>query len=189
MLDVAMGFLCKQLESYLGTHTGFDDVHAVTSQLVDSAGKLLLADDSVGLTLVNVEEEKAFKSQVPSQTFVNGQHVVLAPELRINLSVLAVANFKNYNEALKCLALVLTFFQANAAFSIERNPTLDPRIGKMTVELQSTGFEQLNQLWAYLGTKYLPSVVYRIRMIVLQDFAPMAIGTPITTIDTRLSAR
>lgn len=189
MLDVALDFLSGQLQSYLGTHSGFPSVHVTSSRLVDSAGKLALADETVGLTLVNVEEERVFKDQVPSQKFVNGQHVVLAPELRLNLMVLITANYQQYNEALKCLSLAFTFFQTNPYFSVDRHPTLEPRIGKLLVEMQSLTFEQLNQLWAYLGAKYMPSVVYRVRMVVLQDVAPMAIGAPITQISTTLGAR
>ncbi|MEO7999753.1 MAG: DUF4255 domain-containing protein [Gemmatimonadaceae bacterium] len=189
MIDVALDFLGRQLKPYLDTHTGFDDVHVAPSRLVDNAGKMALADETVGLTLINVEEERVFKDQVPSQKFVNGQHVVLAPELRLNLMVLISANYAQYNEALKCLSLVFTYFQTNLFFTVERYPTLEPRIGKLTVELQSLTFEQLNQVWAFLGAKYLPSVVYRVRMVTLQDVAPMAIGAPITSISTTLGNR
>ena len=189
MLDVALSFLSSELESYLGTHTGFDAVHVSPSRLVDEAGKYVIGTNAVGITLINVEEERVYKEQVPSHTYVNGQHVVLAPELRLNLMVLASANFQQYNEALKCLSLVMTFFQANAVFTVERNPTLEPRIGKLSVEIQTLTFEQLNQLWAFLGAKYLPSVVYRVRMVVLQDFAPLSVGAPITSIKTTLGLR
>jgi hypothetical protein len=41
-------------------------------------------------------------------------------------------------------------------------------------------------MWACLGAKHLPSVVYRLRMVVLQDVEPLATGAPITVIDTQL---
>lgn len=189
MLDVAIDFVAKQLESYLGTHTGFDSVSVASSRLVDETGKYVVPIDSVGLTLVNVEEERTFKDQAPSHTFVAGQHLVTPPELRINLTLLVAANFKIYGEALKCLALVLTFFQSRPAFTIDRYPSLDPRIGRLALEMQTLSFEQLNQLWAFVGAKYLPSAVYRARVLVLQDFAPESVGPPITSISTTVGSR
>jgi hypothetical protein len=49
--------------------------------------------------------------------------------------------------------------------------------------------EQLNQMWAYLGSKYLPSMVYRVRMITLQDLEPLAIGQPVTSIEAEFHGR
>jgi hypothetical protein len=44
-------------------------------------------------------------------------------------------------------------------------------------------------MWACLGAKHLPSVVYRLRMVVLQDVEPAGTGMPITTIATTLQGR
>jgi len=48
------------------------------------------------------------------------------------------------------------------------------------VELMSLTYEQLNQVWAFVGGKQLPSVIYRVRMIVLQDVEQSSIQPPIT---------
>ncbi len=44
-------------------------------------------------------------------------------------------------------------------------------------------------MWACLGAKHLPSVVYRLRMVLLQDTEPVGSGAPITTIETSLHGR
>jgi hypothetical protein len=44
-------------------------------------------------------------------------------------------------------------------------------------------------MWACIGAKHLPSVVYRLRLVMLQDTEPSATGAPITTIATRLHGR
>ena len=31
------------------------------------------------------------------------------------------------------------------------------------------GLEQQNHLWGYLGAKYLPSICYKVRMLVVQE--------------------
>lgn len=107
---------------------------------------------------------------------------MLEPELKLNLYILFAANFKIYDQALKFISYVLTYFQSHSSFTSDGYPTLDPRIKKLTVELQSLNYEQLNQVWAFIGAKQLPSVIYKVRMVVLQDEAATAIQPPITHI-------
>ena len=57
------------------------------------------------------------------------------------------------------------------------------------MDLLSYGPEQMNQMWACLGAKHLPSVVYRLRMVVLQDLEPSGTGAPITVIETTLAGK
>ncbi len=35
--------------------------------------------------------------------------------------------------------------------------------------MHTPGFEKMNHLWGYLGAKYLPSVMYKVRMITIQE--------------------
>jgi hypothetical protein len=44
-------------------------------------------------------------------------------------------------------------------------------------------FEQVNHLWSILGGKYLPSVLYKIRQITLDEEATIAGGGIITEIE------
>jgi len=183
MLDVAGNFLTKELNSYLFARTGATFGNALLSRIVDDAGKWAIPDDQIGVSMVNVEEERALKSQVPYPTYSNGRHVVLEPEIKLNLHVLFAANFKAYDQGLKQLSYVLTFFQGHPVFTRERYPGLDARIDRLGVDLIGLSFEQLNQLWAFVGAKQLPAVVYRVRLVALQDDEPLSVGAPITKID------
>ena len=99
---------------------------------------------------------------------MQGQHVVREPVLRLNLYVLLAANFKDYKEGLKYLSFLLVYFQSHPSFTAQEFPGLDPRLEKLTLELLSLSFEQLNQVWAFLGAKQLPSVLYKVRLVVLE---------------------
>ena len=111
---------------------------------------------------------------------------MLEPEIKLNLHVMFAANFKQYDTALKYISYVLMYFQSHHYFSSEEYPALDERIGKLTMELQSLSYEQLNQVWAFIGGKQLLSVIYKVRMVILQDEAQMAIQPPITIINTQI---
>lgn len=187
MLDVALKFLTDELKSYLYIRTGSNSIEVKMSRLVDEAGKYAFAE-TIGATIINIEEERIFRSQLPDYTYRNGQHVVLEPEIKLNLYVMFAANFGHYDVALKYISYVLTYFQSHPCFTPEEYPALDERIGKLTMELQSLSYEQLNQVWAFIGGKQLPSVIYKVRMVVLQDEVQMAIQPPITIINTQIKS-
>jgi hypothetical protein len=179
MLDVALEFLVKNVNAWLALRTGTDFGKLELSHIVDDSGKWMITKEHIGVALINVEEERVLKSQLPDTTLVNGRNVILQPELKLNLHVLFAANFTRYDQALRYIALVLTYFQAHVLFKGGEYPGLDSRIEKLSTELQSLSYEQLNQVWAVVGSKQLPSMIYKVRMVALQDREPSAIGAPI----------
>ncbi len=189
MLDVALQFLRNELKSYMLARTGTESVDVKPSKIADETGKYAFDSETIGACLINIEEERTLMSQLPEYTYTNGQHVVLEPRLKLNLYVMFAANFKQYDVALKYLSLILTFFQSHPYFSSEQYPALDPRIEKLVVELQSLNYEQLNQVWTFIGGEHLPSVVYRMRMVAVQDEAQTAVQPPLTIIKSSLQSR
>ena len=193
MLDVALNFLTAELNSYLvarGARTATDEIGKVeVGRIADEAGKWAIKDDHVGAALIHIEEERVTRAQLPETIVSGGKHVVLEPKLKLNLHVLFAAKFQKYDEGLRSLSLVLTYFQSHPTFTPDNYPGLDSRIERLTVELQSLSYEQLNQVWAFVGAKHLPSAIYKVRMVALQDSAPTAVQKPVTEIATTLSAR
>lgn len=169
MIDKTLTFLLNALNDYFETS---DEPKVVLSNIVAQDGSAdHLPGNSILLTLVNVEEEKVLKSQTPYIKESNGSISKINPEIKINLSVLFSANFshKNYDQALKYLSGILRFFQARNVFDHQNSPTLDPEIDKLILELITPSFEQLNHMWGFLGAKYMPSVMYKVRMLTIQE--------------------
>lgn len=189
MLDVALKFLRDEINGALALRTGSDAVKVVLSKIADEAGKYPFAIDNIGCAIVNIEEERILKNQAPDYTTRGGQQVVTPPELKLNLHLLFAAHFTHYDQALKYLALLLTFFQSHPVFTSDQYPALAPECGKLALDLLSLNYEQLNQIWAYVGTKQLPSVLYRLRLVALQEIEPLAIQPPLTTIRATLRSR
>lgn len=184
MLDSAVTFLADEVNLYLRRQTASDVVKVVPGGLADDAGRWAVAEGNIGLALVNVEEDRVMRDQVRERVFLNGNHVTLEPNLKLNLHVMFAARHNKYQHALHYLSHVLKYFQSHPTFTPDEYPGLQREIEKLNVELISYGPEQLNQLWAYIGTKYLPSAVYRVRMVILQDTEPREIGKPITELET-----
>src|SRR5262245_18152602 len=146
MLDIASSFLVKELNAYLLARTGVSFGSAALSRIVSDSGKWAIPDDQLGVTLVNVEEERSMKSQLPQAIYADCRQVVLEPDLKLILYLLFAVNFTQYDQGLRQLSHVFAFFQSHPVFTPERYAGLDPRIEKLAVDLVSLGFEQLNQL-------------------------------------------
>lgn len=184
MIDATLAFLQSQLNTYLKLKTGNEGVVHLTN-LTNDTGKVIL--DEVGMMLVNLEEEKMMRNQNTYQTGPDGSYEKVRPEVNLNLTVLFAANFgeseEDYLEGLHDLSLVGTFFQSRNIFTPGTHPDLDAGIARLVVELQSLTFEQQGQLWSYLGGNYFPSLVYKVRMVTLQEKEIQSVAPPVTEVN------
>jgi hypothetical protein len=185
MIDKALGILADGLRNYLVHIPGLN----ITSQepvalkhIVEFDGSLALPDDSVGIFLVNIEEERVMRSQSGYFTGSDGRVSHANPEVKLNLYALVAVNFAKYKTGLEYLSAAIRFFQGKSVFTPDNTPEMDPAIQKLIVEMMTLNFEQQNHLWASLGAKYLPSVLYRIRMLIMQEAMAFDEQPPVSTI-------
>lgn len=189
MLDSVLKFVVDELNSYLNAKTGIIEKVVMLGPLVDDVGKYTLAKNNVGLALINIEQETAIKQQRPQATFSHGKSLSFVAPLYLNLHIIIAARFDVYDQALKYLSHILNFMQANPAFTPDRYPALDEGITKLSLELQSLNYDQLNQVWGFIGAKQLPSVYYKIRMLSLQDKDTPSIGPPVLKINNDIQSK
>jgi Pvc16 N-terminal domain len=185
MIDVALQFLSDELNAFLQSNVGLDAAKVSPSSVLNAEGKFAVPVDSVGASIINVEEERVVKTQVPQYVHRNGQDVISEPDLKLNLYVLFAANFQVYDQALKYLSLIIRYFQSQPSFTPEQFPALDPRIEKLVPELQSLSFDQWNQIWGANGGKQLPSILYKTRLVVIQPDVS-SVRSPLVKIGTEL---
>ena len=131
--------------------------------------------------IVNVEENSVYRSLETHRTKPDGMHERVRPSVRINVYVLFVANLSKYAEALKAISLVIAFFQNRFTFVISGN---GDGSSKVIFELYSMTFEQQNHLWASLGAKYMPSVMYKAAILEISDTQVEAEVPPVEEIST-----
>lgn len=125
---------------------------------------------AITLLLVNIEEEHALRAADPHRwTLPDGTTQRVEPPIHLNLYLLFVARFKDYLQSLANLSLILQFFQNHRVLDRESTPALSDRIEKLTVELLTLPFAEQNNLWGVLRTSYLPSLLYKVRMVVFRD--------------------
>ncbi|WP_299459109.1 DUF4255 domain-containing protein [uncultured Microscilla sp.] len=125
---------------------------------------------TVNLVLINLEEERVLRPADPyAQVSSDGTHGSVSPPLSVILTLLFSAKFTDYQAALKHLSFTMQFFQSNQLFTPEDFPGMPDGIDKLTVEFQSLNNAQKNEIWSSLKVAYLPSVVYKLRMLVYQQ--------------------
>jgi hypothetical protein len=175
MIAETFKFLSEELNGYLSQKLGVTtDQRLVLGNIGkvsdnDTSGTNTLTGKAI-LSLINVEEDRITKQQdhyLKSDTQVTYKN----PPLYLNLYVLFAINRTDYSDSLKWLAYIIQFFQQQHVFTPTSNPNLDGRIQKLIVDLYNLNFEQINQLWSVIGGKYLPSVVYKIRQVVIDENA------------------
>lgn len=182
MIHTSLAFLTNELNEHLKLRTGTPTVDRVflTSVATESSG-VVIPDKSLGVSLINIEEERIYKDQRSSILNDEGNVEYLNPEIKLNLYLLISANFQDnsedstsedYVEGLKQLSFVISYFQAKNVFTPDNSPSLadyDSNIQRLVVELYSYSFEQLYNFWSVVGTKYLPSVLYKVRLLTFQE--------------------
>jgi hypothetical protein len=182
MIEKVLLFIKNQVNYYLNLKTGSDDKLEL-GPLTDNEGKIVVSN--LGLTLVNIEEEKLIKNQQPFfRETPQGTIAKVNPKLMVNLYLLFSANFGDdefgYRESLKFISYVMSFFQTNQVFTPRQFPELDRSVEKLTAELYTMPFEQMNYLWGAIGSKYLTSVMYKLRMIAIHEDEIKSDAPPVT---------
>jgi len=199
MLRTALEFIADELNLYMKVKdpVNFGNVDCVIlSGLMNPDGTFAIPMDQgndsfkVILTLINLEEDRVAESQKSYQK-ANGNIQLINPPVNINAYVLFSVYATNYLTALRLLSNVIAFFQSNHVFTTEKYPHLNAkvdedkpweRLEKLLVTLYGTTLEQQNNLWAALGAKYMPNVIYKIRTITFTDLEPKMQAPPITEV-------
>lgn len=189
MIDKAVDFLKDEINAYLKFSVGEESADTVKpANLLNQDGSIdATLENSLVLSVINIQEDRITKAQGHQLETINGQQVKLNPEIKLNVFVLFTANFKKYNESLKFLSYLISFFQSKNVFDAKNSPGLNTGIEKLITDLYTISFEQQNNLWGSLGAKYMPSVVYKIRLINVQERKAVRTSETITAFEPGLA--
>lgn len=184
MIKEALEYLAREFNRELNNNAN-DSMF-----VLDNVARLDLDSDAqssgnqskVLITLVNIEEEKTLKNDpfyIRKNDPQNGEQIEKRnPTLHVNLYVL-ISCADKYTNALTWVDKVVEYLQGKYVFTAE---TADPGDGypdnveKIILDLFSLNFEQINHLWGILGGKYVPSVLYKMRLLPIQRGRTQKVG-------------
>lgn len=151
---------------------------------LNDGDEFLQEKSSMILSVVNIEEDKTLKNQTLYKEYAgigNSIEKYKKPAQHLIFSLLFTSYSKNQNkyaEGLDKLEYIIKCLQNNNVFyydtthffeQTEVSENQAKSMNKIILDLVSLKSDQLNQMWSYLGSRYMPSVVYNMRMIRVQN--------------------
>ncbi|MEM6768513.1 MAG: DUF4255 domain-containing protein [Bacteroidota bacterium] len=191
VIDAAIQMIATEVNNYLLISPGNEIV--IPSNLLTQSGSLVQGlDGHIVMSLVNIEEDRISRPLNVHRKLSNGTVETIKPEVRLNLYFLFTAvpastnvdtTGATYVNSVRNLSRVIGFFQTKNFFDIQNTPSLEGQLGRIWMELYPLTFEQQNHLWGAMGAKYMPSIMYKVRIVTIQENEVQFDGPPITQVN------
>lgn len=173
LLQNAMQTLRDAANAYLENLDSRSDAWLVLTSLVDHGGTLnQSARDKIVMTVYNITRESFASSYRPALPLPLGADpaqglAVHNPPLYVNMHLMFMANFteRNYADGLAALSRLISYFQQTPVFTAQNAPQLSPQIDQLCLDFENLSPVDVNYVMGMLGTRYLPSAFYKVRMI------------------------
>ncbi len=170
MIFEALSCVTEDVNEHLRNKLRISENKVILSGIANQDGSLAMKDENKLIaTLVNIENDTTGQSNRVGSASKTLAHV--APDININLYVLFSAYFSsnNYPESLRFLSFLIAYFHNKSVFNRSNTPGLDDRIEKLIFKMENLKVEGLSNMWTMLGAKYMPSVMYKMRMLTFDD--------------------
>ena len=173
MIEGTISFIEETLNSYLQDKMNFKEERVISSNLVEQDGSIAIRDDNrVVISLVDLDQEPSLKNANRTEVKPGGSMKQTQPPVNLNLFIMFSCFFtsNNYKEGLKYLSNIILFFQGRPLFSRQSYPQLNKyNIEKLSFEIYHPDYQARNNMWTILGIKYLPSIIYKVKMLSFTD--------------------
>lgn len=170
MIFEALTSMIDDINEHFRNKLKINEDKIILSGIVNQDGSLAVqGENKLLVTLVSVENDTTGAgngNNLSSKAMAN-----ISSGININLHILFSAYFtsNNYPESLRFLSFIIAYFQGKNVFTRSNTPKMDNRIEKLIFKLENLGIERQNNVWTMLGAKYIPSVMYQVRMLTFDD--------------------
>jgi hypothetical protein len=170
VIDRVLEHLAAHLNSHIRRQFQVAEDVAVVSNLQEVGGApVVLSANKLVLFLSGIERDTLAHRAGSMATVPSGGILHNVPPVYLNLLVMCAANFSgsHYPEALKFLSSAVAFFQGNAVFDHQNTPGMDTRLERLALNMENLSSQEMHSLWSIHGGRYVPSALFRVRMITL----------------------
>lgn len=175
MIDSALSHITGELNDFLKRELDSNtDLVVLSDPAPRDATNAAPIDDRLHLFLVNVTEDPAAPGR--GRGIRDGRVSPPTPApLALTVHVMLAASFRGerYATGLALLSDAIGFFRDRPVLSGANDPGLDDTIEQLTLALEPLSLAELSSLWGVLGGRYLPSVLYRVRLVVRSSATPV----------------
>lgn len=168
MIDAAITHIATELNQHLKRTFDLNEDLVVISNILEQDGSVAThVNNKIVVSLVNIEKETVPHLKQETVNVSANRTVNNAQPRFFNLYLMFASCFagNNYREGLKFISNTIGFFQSQPVFDHQLSPGLDKDIDKMMLDIENLSMHDLSVLWGMLSGKYLPSVLYKVRMV------------------------
>ena len=168
MIDTAISHIAKDVNQHLMRTFGLNEDVVVVSNILEQDGTVAThVNNKIVVSLVNIEKETVTLSQPRVANASALRSTVSNQPIYVNLYLMFASYFSgnNYQEGLKFISNTINYLQGKSVFDQNNTPDLDRNISKLVMDIHNLDITDLSNLWGILSGKYLPSILYKVRMV------------------------
>ena len=162
MIDAAISHISGELNQFLKRSSELDEDVVVVSNILEQDGSVAShVNNKIVVSLVNIQQDTVPFRQQNLASVGSVRSVVSTPPLYFNLYF----SGNNYHEGLKFISSTINYFQGQPVFDRSNSPGLAGNIDKLVLDIENLSMSDLSGVWGMLSGKYLPSILYKVRMV------------------------
>jgi len=162
MINDALIFIAKEMNDYFRDVVGISEDCVIVSAITNRDGTITVnTENKIVITVANIEAD-IIKNNI-------GIHNRSLPDAagveNLNIYIVIAASYTNYNESLQSIFNAVTFLKQNTIFIPSETNDLNKAIDKIIIEMVNIPMENVDHLWSALKSSYIPSAVYKVRIL------------------------
>ncbi len=164
MVDSIVRAIATELNDFIKLKYEVNEPKVEVSNLVNQDGSVPPENSNkIICSLINIEQERVLSGGAFTTSGTSRKN----PPINLDLFLMFSSSYtgENYLEGLKFLSLVVGFFQGKMVFTPQNTPLLPKTVHKITFDMFNVDLSNLSHLWGAIGAKYVPSIIYKVRMV------------------------
>lgn len=122
-------------------------------------------------SFISADEEEA-PNNLPNFPIDETKGFNVAPSLAMNLKMVIVFDFDDYEKSLVSLSEVADFFRENNIFSAEEaggDDVFPKGLTRLMVSLEQMDLERQAKVWGMFGNRHYPALFYNVRLLNVEE--------------------
>jgi hypothetical protein len=178
LISEALDYIRVEVRDYLSV----TDAEVSTGHLHSLSSDAL--NPGVRIALVNVGQETTTRNAPHVVRNASGLTEYQEPPVYLNCHLMFAFDFSAYQTNMIRLSETIELFQSKRFFDASNERPANPfpsGLDRLVFDMCSPEFEQLNHIWGVLGGVYLPSILYKVRLLKIQSDQTIA-GPEVTSL-------
>ena len=180
MIGTALQFVTREINKFISLRLRTEASNrriALASHVSPDGTFAGIEDNILLLALVGVQKDPVAQGTA-ARGFAPVQNALMTtvyeestPPVFLNLQLLIAANFRaeHVQSGLDLLSMAISFLQGNSAWSHENFPGLPTGVEQLAFDLETLDFHAQSHLWGAIGAKHMPSAIYKMRILTIDE--------------------